>query len=418
MRRLIFHTRTLTAAAAVLVVATTGVAVAVSASADPSSSESELAAVPELDNQIEQLTEGGVVAAPVDMTSSDADSVCHEGAKWMRVRVADLDLKGDDSVTLSGSDGGEYTLTAKNWNGQGYYTRAFEGDCVSVAPQLSDPDSGYSVDAYQAGSRSLTQETVTVAGAGDICGDACNQTDDLILDINPTAVFTAGDNAYEDGTIDEFNANYDPTWGQFKDKTHPSPGNHEYHSDGDGYYEYFGEAAGDPAKGYYSWDVGDWHFVALNTEVDAGSGSEQEQWLRQDLEANTKPCTAAYTHHPRFSSSEHGDDSNVEPLMQALYDNQADIFVGGHDHAYERFAPHDPQGNEDAQGVRSFVIGTGGRGLYDGPNQTDGPSEVFNNDTFGVGSFELTATGYTMEFVPVEGRDFTDTISGDCHNAT
>ncbi|WP_206314043.1 metallophosphoesterase family protein [Streptomyces coryli] len=257
--------------------------------------------------------------------------------------------------------------------------------------------------------------TVTLAAAGDICGSACNQTDDVVTAIAPDAVITAGDNAYESGTIEEYKAKYEPTWGKFNDIVHPTPGNHEYGDDANGYFEYFGSKAGEPGKGYYSFDLGDWHLVALNSNVAAGAGSAQEQWLRSDLAASTKPCTLAYWHHARFSSGDHGDDGDLTALYKALTDHKADIAVTGHDHSYERFAPALADGTKSADGVRQFVIGTGGRSLYSDRNDSAGPSEVFNNNTFGVGQFELTATGYSFTFKPVAGRTFTDSVSGDCH---
>lgn len=380
------------------------------------------AAVPRLTHQIDQVAEPGTEAAPVSASgsrdSAHTQRLCLDDAGWQRLRFTALRLRGDDSVTLSGSDGGRFRLTAAHWPGRAFYTRAFEGSCVTVDPDLSHQRSRFDIDARQYGTGPLSEAAVTVAGAGDICGDACAQTAELITDLGPASVFTAGDNAYEDGTIDEFQEQYDPTWGAFKDKTRPAPGNHEYHTDGEGYYEYFGDQAGEAGKGYYSYDVGDWHFVAINSEIDFGPGSEQGQWLAEDLAATTKPCTAAYTHHPRFSSGDHGDDSGMDDVFTTLYDNRADVFVAGHDHHYERFAPAAPDGSpDDENGLRSFVIGTGGRALYSDTNPTDGPSEVFNNDTFGVGKFDLTATGYSMDFVPVAGRDFTDHVEGSCHKA-
>lgn len=413
--------RLLTATGAAILIATVGF-VATESSANQNSPGPAETAVPKLAEQVTQVAEPGAEEAPVSASAAGAEAgnqeLCQSGATWQRFRFTELRLRGDDTVTLSGADGGEFTFTGEHWPGKAFYSRAFEGSCVTVTPELSDPESRFTVDARQYGTKALAKETVTVAGAGDICGDACNQTDDLITDINPASVFTAGDNAYEDGTLDEFQEQYEPTWGAFKDKTRPAPGNHEYHTDGEGYYEYFGDLAGEPGKGYYSYDVGDWHFVAINSEIDFDPGSEQGQWLADDLAATTKPCTAAYTHHPRFSGGDHGDDSGMDDIFSTLYDNRADLFVTGHDHHYERFAPAAPDGGEDAEnGLRSFVIGTGGRALYSSTNPTDGPSEVFNNDTFGVGKFDLTATGYSMDFVPVAGRDFTDHVEGNCHKA-
>ncbi|MEV0649767.1 metallophosphoesterase [Phytomonospora sp. NPDC050363] len=423
-----------------LVVATAAVALLIASTAVASAADEQTSApdrdgvaltVPQID-QVTQLTEPGAAARPASITggagdrASGAESICDQDARWLRPRFSVLDLRGGDSVTVTGSTGGSYVLTARNWPGRAFHTRAFPGSCVSVSARLSDPGSRFAVDSYQYGTTDLALATVTVAGAGDICGTACNQTDDLIASINPVSVFTAGDNAYESGTLAEFNDQYAPTWGAFRSKTYPTPGNHEYGTSGaKGYFDYFNGTgnnsgrAGERGKGYYSYDVGDWHFVALNSDIAHGTGSAQEQWLKADLAASTKPCTAAYTHHPRFSGGDHGDDTGMNALVTALYNAKADIFVTGHDHHYERFAPATPSGAVDnANGLRHFVIGTGGRALYSSRSTTAGPTQVFNNNTFGVGKFQLTATGYTMDFVPVAGRTFTDRVTGTCHKAS
>ncbi|ADD43932.1 metallophosphoesterase [Stackebrandtia nassauensis] len=419
----------LLATATVVVIAATALAASQSFANETSPPDKKSPDVPALAEQVTQVREPGTKQAATSVSGRGAAatgsrSICAEDARWLRIRFTKLDLRGDDTIRLRGSSGGSLKLDADNWPGKAFHTRALPGSCVTVTPDLSDADSRFAVDAYQYGEQPLSQASVTVAGAGDICGSACNQTDDLIANINPAAVFTAGDNAYESGTLSQYRNQYDPTWGRFKSKTHPTPGNHEYQTSGaSGYFDYFNGTgnntgpAGERGKGYYSYDVGDWHFVALNSDISHGAGSTQEKWLRADLAANTKPCTAAYTHHPRFSSGDHGDDTGMTALYDALYANKADIFVTGHDHHYERFAPARSNGAEDPNGVRAFVIGTGGRNLYSSTSNSAGPSEKFNNNTFGVGKFQLTATGYTMDFVPVAGRTFTDHVEGECHNA-
>ncbi|MFJ7336375.1 metallophosphoesterase family protein [Streptomyces sp. NPDC101116] len=262
--------------------------------------------------------------------------------------------------------------------------------------------------------------SIRIAAAGDICGSACNQTASLVSSMSPTAVITAGDNAYDRGKLTEYKGTYDKTWGKFNSIVHPSPGNHEYKTSGaQGYFDYFqskGVTTGDRDKGYYSVDVGDWHLVALNSNINTKAGSPQEKWLRADLSSSTKPCTMAYWHHARFSSGDHGDSAGTAPLLKALTDFKADVAVWGHDHHYERFAPALSDGKKDiANGIRTFVIGTGGRALYSAKSRSAGPSEVFNNNTYGVGQFDLTATGYSFTFKPVAGRTFTDSVSGTCH---
>ncbi|MFC4586675.1 CBM96 family carbohydrate-binding protein [Sphaerisporangium corydalis] len=260
-----------------------------------------------------------------------------------------------------------------------------------------------------------------LVGAGDIASSASGDTATAnLLDGIPGTVFTAGDDAYPNGSASNFSSYYAPTWGRHKARTRPVPGNHEYVTSGaSAYYAYFGSAAGDPAKGYYSYDLGNWHVVALNSncsEVACSAGSTQERWLRSDLVASTKPCTFAYWHHPRFTSgANHAPDTTVAPLVQALYDNNADVIVTGHNHQYERFAPLNPGGQLDnTRGIRHFVIGTGGADLYSFGTILAN-SEVRNNSTFGVVKFTLHPNSYTWQFVPQAGKTFTDTGTTTCH---
>ncbi len=197
----------------------------------------------------------------------------------------------------------------------------------------------------------------------------------------------------------------------------PSAGNHEYNTpNGAGYYEYFGAAAGDPTKGYYSYDLGDWHIVVLNSNIPREAGSVQEQWLRADLAASNGTCTLAYWHHPRFNSgASHGNNTTVQALWQALYDANADVILAGHEHTYERFAPQTPAGVADPiRGIRQFIVGTGGRSHYAlGALQPN--SQVFDGTTYGVLKLTLSAGSYSWQFVPVAGATFTDSGSGSCH---
>jgi hypothetical protein len=266
----------------------------------------------------------------------------------------------------------------------------------------------------------LNNMTVLV-GAGDIagCGSQKDLETALLLDNIPGTVFTLGDNVYPDGADLEFSDCYDPTWGRHKARTRPAPGNHDYHTSGaSGYFNYFGAAAGDADKGYYSYDVGDWHVIALNSEcAEVGGcemGSPQGQWLQADLAANPKACTLAYWHHPRFSSGWHGSNASYQDFWQLLYDAGADVVLNGHDHTYERFAPQDPTGISDpGRGIREFVVGTGGAGLYSfgipEPN-----SEVRENSTHGVLKLTLHPTSYDWELVPIAGQTFTDSGSASC----
>jgi beta-glucanase (GH16 family) len=255
-----------------------------------------------------------------------------------------------------------------------------------------------------------------IAAAGDIANSASGdeKTARLVEAINPDRVLTLGDNVYPDGTLQEFNTHYEPTWGRFKEKTRPSPGNHEYHTNGVGYYDYFGALAGERDKGYYSWDLGDWHMVALNSNIDRKAGSAQEMWLRSDLARNRSSCTLAYWHHPRWNIGTKGDNASQAALWNALYDYGADVVLVGHDHNYQRYYRLDKEGRrDDAFGIHQFTAGTGGAGHY--PVSMGDPAEVVNSDTFGVLKLVLRSNSYDWEFVPEDGRIFTDSGSETCH---
>ncbi|MBE0699348.1 MAG: metallophosphoesterase, partial [Anaerolineaceae bacterium] len=269
---------------------------------------------------------------------------------------------------------------------------------------------------------SPTPTPVLLAGAGDIavCGDL-NQGDErtaaLIERFPDAAVFTAGDNVYGTGTPNDYAYCYTPSWGRFKDRTRPSPGNHDYETEaGAAYYSYFGRAAGAANIGFYSYDLGSWHIVALNSncnDIGCGKESAQAEWLRTDLASNTAKCTLLYWHHPRWSSGMAGGSGSVSTFWRVAVENNADVVVNGHDHNYERFAPQDAEGNADPKGVREFVVGTGGTILRDfgeiKPN-----SELRYNSTNGIIVFKLYTDHYDWEFVPTSG-DFHDTGSGECH---
>jgi hypothetical protein len=262
-------------------------------------------------------------------------------------------------------------------------------------------------------------------GAGDIasCDDLSGAyaTAKLIEKI-PGTVFAVGDLAYPDGSDEQFAKCYGPTWGRFKDRTRPAPGNHEYHRSGaSGYTNYFGAAAGDPMKAYYSYDLGQWHIVSLNSECREVGGcdaaSEQGKWLKQDLAQHPAACTLAYFHKPLFSSGlAHGADPEVKPLWDILYRAGADVVINGHDHDYERFAPQDPDGKADPQqGIREFVVGSGGKNSHRLFLRFQPNSEAHNADTFGVLKLTLHPKSYDWQFIPQEGKTFTDSGSGNCH---
>jgi acid phosphatase type 7 len=262
-----------------------------------------------------------------------------------------------------------------------------------------------------------------LVGAGDIASGA-NQNDEAtvkLLDGISGTVFTAGDNAYAAGTSAEFSNYYAPTWGRQKARIKPSVGNHEYLTAGaSGYFNYFGSAAGAQSKGYYSYNLGAWHIVVLNSMCEnvggCGATSPMVTWLEQDLAANTNTCTLSYWHHPVFSSgSEHGNDPKMKPSWDALYAAGAEVVVNAHDHDYERFAPQRPSATLDnARGIREFVVGTGGRSLR--PFGTIQPnSQVRNATTYGVLKLILNSNSYDWEFIPVAGQTFTDSGTTSCH---
>jgi calcineurin-like phosphoesterase family protein len=263
----------------------------------------------------------------------------------------------------------------------------------------------------------------TVIAAGDIvdCKNLSgSESTAKLIDSIPGTVLPVGDLAYPDGSDENFKC-YDKTWGRHKARTRPAPGNHEYHTPGAaGYYKYFGNAAGDPGKGYYSFDLGSWHIIALNSQCDAvggcQKGSPQEQWLSDDLRKNSSNCILAFWHVPLFSSGdEHGNATAMKPFWDDLYAAGADIVLNGHDHDYERFAPQNADGAADpARGIREFVVGTGGKSQR-GFRTPSAASEARSNSTFGVLRIDLQPQGYSWKFIPVAGGTFTDSGSGTCH---
>jgi acid phosphatase type 7 len=265
-----------------------------------------------------------------------------------------------------------------------------------------------------------------VLAAGDIavCNSKGDETTAKLVDGIDGTVLTLGDNAYPDGSAEDFRECYDPSWGRFKNRTKPAPGNHEYYTkEAEGYFDYFGKAAGDPDKGYYSYDLGAWHLIALNSNTceeglgGCGASSPQVRWLKADLSANDdKRCTLAYFHHPRFSSGEvHGNTPEVKPFWRVLYEAGADVILSGHEHNYERFAPQDPDGKADPKrGIREFVVGTGGAHHYHILDPLPN-SEVHNDNTYGVLKLTLHPKSYEWRFLPAASGEFTDSDEDQCH---
>ncbi len=277
-------------------------------------------------------------------------------------------------------------------------------------------------------SKSQTTDVVLI-GAGDIAdGFGFNLSGAFataaLLDASPTAiVFADGDHAYGHATDNDFARSYDPTWGRAKLRTIPVIGRHDYDSlNAAGYFNYFGPAAGDPTKGYYSIDLGAWHIVSLNslcTYVSGGCGvgSPEETWLANDLASHTQACTLALFHEPLYtSSSQVTPNTAVQPLWQDLYNHNVDLIVNGHAHNYERFAPQDANGNLDtARGIIEIIAGTGGEGHYSFNSTVAPNSLVRNSDTFGVLQLTLHQSSFDWKFIPVAGMTFTDSGTQACH---
>lgn len=278
-------------------------------------------------------------------------------------------------------------------------------------------------------SPSPTPAPAVLIGAGDIalCGDdpqyqgdekTAQQIEKLIAESPQTAVFTAGDNSNADGKLAELKNCFGKTWGRFLERIHPAPGNHDYQTNAaEPYFTYFGDAAGQAGFGFYSYDLGDWHIIALNSncnDIACGPESKQVKWLRDDIQASGKKCMLAYWHHPRWSSGLAGGRS-AATFWKTVTELGVDVVVNGHDHDYERFAPQDADGSPTQNGTREFVVGTGGAMLRDWgtikPN-----SEVRYNQTHGVIQFKLFPGRYEWQFYPVDDEAMTDMGSDICHD--
>ena len=327
----------------------------------------------------------------------------------MEGAVLDIDV----TSVVTGPGVFDFYLTTSSSDGMDFAAREAPAGGPTLVIRLGDE-----------GDASGAEGTVLV-GAGDIA--ACNSQGDeataavlveVVSGAEQAVVFTAGDNAYPSGSERNFLDCYDPSWGAFKDITRPALGSREYRTAGaGGHFDYFGVPPGERDKGYYSYDLAGWHIVVLNSNCDqiggCEAGSAQEIWLREDLAASSAVCTLAYWHHPLFSSGSDGGVPDVLPLFQALYDADAEVVINGDDHFYERFAPQDPVGEEEDEGIRQFIVGTGGSSLSSfgagAPN-----SEVRFSEAFGVLALTLLPEGYQWAFMSVAGSDFNDPGTGTC----
>jgi alkaline phosphatase len=260
--------------------------------------------------------------------------------------------------------------------------------------------------------------TATLVAAGDIA--ACDEDGDsataaLVAQLDGI-VATLGDNVYPAGSADTYKQCYNPVWGRFLNRTRPALGNHDVKEDGGAaYFDYFGDAAGTPGEGWYSYELGAWHVVVLNSNCGlfGCAGSAQVGWLVQDLAASDALCTLAYWHHPRFSSGRHGGTPDVAPFWEALEQAGAEVVLAGHDHMYERFAPQTAAGVASPDGLRQFTVGTGGKQLHEA-ERVASHSEVRIDDAHGVLQMTLRSESYAWSFLKSDGTEV-DSGSASCH---
>lgn len=256
----------------------------------------------------------------------------------------------------------------------------------------------------------------TIVAGGDIarCEADHHLATARLVDGVAGTVLTLGDHVYPSGTAEQFANCYDLGWGRHRGRTRPTPGNHDWDAAaGAPYFSYFGLNAGLSGLGYFSFDLGSWHIVSLNSNVPAGEGSAQMAWLRSDLAATAALCVLAYWHHPLFSSGPNGNTPRMAEVWRVLDEAEADVVLASHDHMYERFASQDALGRPDARGLRSFVVGTGGANPYPLKNLQPN-SELREHLTFGVLKLDLRARSYEWEFLPVAGQSFRDSGTSQC----
>jgi hypothetical protein len=371
------------------------------------------------------VTAGPVSASQSTVNASPASIVAGSGTSTITVTAKDAfgnAVSGATVVLFATGSGNNLTPPSGPTNGSGIATGT-----------LSSANAGTKVISATAAGVSVTQTTsvtvtapgssVVMVGAGDIA--TCNKPDDeataALVNAIPGEVFALGDNVYEDGTTAEFNNCYNPSWGAFKSRTHPAAGNHEYNTSGAvPYYAYFGAAAGTAGQGYYSYDVGAWHVIVLNSNLSGSANNAQLQWLGNDLATHSNLCTLSYWHHPLYSSvggsgSGGATITSVRPFWDSLYAYDADLVLTGHRHVYERLNLMRPDGTVDlSTGIRSFVVGTGGNSGGDLTNIFP-TSEEREGRTYGVMKLTLHASSFDWQFIPVAGETYTDSGTGSCH---
>lgn len=320
------------------------------------------------------------------------DRICAGGGR-------DTVLAGPGRDRVRGGRGADVLDGGRGWDrigGGGGADGCFRGrtrSCVPVVAAAGDIACDPGDEDFNGG-----------AGANGRC--RMGATARAIQRARVAAVLVPGDLQYEDGALWKFEQSWRATWGPLDPLVMPVPGNHEYGTAGaDGYFTYFGDAAGVAGEGWHERTIGRWQVLGLNSncgEVGCGPGSPQEMWLRERLAASSSRCTLAFWHHARFSSGDHGDDDRTGPFWDALYQDRADLVLAGHDHDYERFAPLSPAGDrQPRRGIRSFVVGTGGKDLrgFDTPRAH---SQV-RLERFGVLFLAFAPRAYTWLFAPLQG---------------
>lgn len=388
------------------------------------------AALPAARVQAHRAAAGVVAAGPLVRLDAPADG-------------STMDRLANFGGSASAIDGDSRSVTVRIYAGsrasgsvlRSQITTRHASGTFSVRASPPLPAGVYTARAEQIGSarsvgrsaaRTFTVDATAapvMLAAGDIaaCDTSGDEATAKLLDRLPGTVASVGDHVYEYATAADFRDCYDTSWGRHKARTKPVIGDHEYFQKGaSAYFDYFGAAAGDRTKGYYSYDIGSWHVVVTNTNCaqigGCAKGSPEERWLRADLAAHPARCTLLYLHDPRFSSGRiHGGDPEMQDLWKAAYDNGVELVVSGNDHLYERFSPQTPAGRADAvRGIRQFVVGTGGRSHYD--FRTIQPhSKVHDNRSFGVLKLSLQPGTFGWRFIPVAGATFSDSGSAPCH---